>query len=111
MESIGEVERSELGLAVLLTRMLEDPGVGEVGDLADERKIVAAEARRIFPSLSVLVDPSQLNVVANATTFHLIGPHNGLDPAKRISVAGFCFERLAVAISSSPILGTRTRNR
>jgi hypothetical protein len=52
-----------------------------------------------------------LNVVANATTFHLIGPHNGLDPAKRISVAGFCFERLAVAISSSPILGTRTRNR
>ena len=40
--------------AVLLLALLEDPGVDPVGDLGDQRQVVAAEARRVLPLPAVL---------------------------------------------------------
>jgi len=70
--------------------MLEDPGMGEVGNFLDQRQFVAAEAVRRFPFVAVLVKTADRDVVPNAI-LSLVRPDYGLDSAQADFVNGFGF--------------------
>jgi len=70
--------------------MLEDPGMGEVGDFFDQRQFVAAEAVRRFPLVAVLVKTADGDIVPNAV-LGFVRPDRGLDPAQADFVNGFGF--------------------
>ena len=54
---------------VLLLGLLEDPGMGHVGDFCAQGQIVASKARRILPVLALrLEQPGQGDVVADAAS-------------------------------------------
>ena len=46
--------------------MFEDPGVGLVGNLGENEQVVATETRTVLPVVTVLVDPAERHVVADA---------------------------------------------
>ena len=54
------------------TAVLEDPGVSQITDLRDERKIIASKTCGVFPVIAVFVQPTDGHIVSRAV---LVGMH------------------------------------
>ena len=103
-QALARVAIVLLGIAIAFLPLLIDPGVGQVGDLGDERKFLAAEAGRGLPFVAVLVEARDGHVVARAVV-RFVRPDRRFDAAQADFVNGFLLRVIGTGLLRALVVG------
>lgn len=79
---------SVAGTFGLLLLLFADPGVGVIGNLGDDQKVIPAERIRRLPFLAIAIDAGELGVESDAVV-GVIAPDGGANGAHSKFVGGF----------------------